>query len=95
MLTYDLEEKSFVELEPSNFNTEYFEKGSFPTIPFNMALKESELLGAGSPYNNEESDIDISDEESEMDPYDQFSLELDKLFQHCLEAKNINKQSQK
>lgn len=60
-----------------------------------MSLKESEQLGAGSPYINEESDLDMSDEESVMDPYEQFSIELEKLFLHCLETQNVSRRPHK
>ena len=70
LLTYDTEEKCFSDLEEDKYNQEFFEKGSFVTIPFNMVLQDSELLGAGSPYPNEESDVDIEDDESMVDPYD-------------------------
>lgn len=73
LLTYDSEEQGFKPMKPENFNTEYFIKGGFPNIPFNLSLKEAELLGANSPFTQEESDIDISDDESVQDPFDQFS----------------------
>jgi len=95
MLQYNGEKKAFEELKTDAYNTEFFVKGAFANVPFNMALKESELLGAGAPVSNEESDIDESDEESVQDPFDQFSVELDKLFSHCLEIQFTNKRPNK
>jgi len=88
MLTFDAENKEFVETESEN--SEMFKKGSIAYIPREIALKESEYLGATSPYNNEESDLDVSDEESDADPLEEFNQELRELFMTCQATQKVS-----
>jgi len=82
LFTYDTENKEFVETD--QISPELFVKGKLAYIPRELQLKDTELLGACSPYNQEESDLDVSDEESDVDPLEEFSQELSDLFSNCL-----------
>jgi len=77
-MTFDTENKEFVETDKTN--TELFEKGTLAYLPREMQLKEHELIGACSPYNQEESDLDMSDDDEEIDPLDEFQMEMQDLF---------------
>jgi len=49
LLTYDSKEKVFKDVETNQYNLDYFEKGVLVYIPYDMSLKESELLGGVLP----------------------------------------------
>lgn len=84
MLAFDNEGKTFETIEARKYNLEYFEKGAFCILPYEMTRKESEMLGSTLQTNQEESDLEMSDEEEEKDPFDEFSQEVGDLFVQCL-----------
>lgn len=92
LLAYDNDANKFVAIEADKFNQEYFEKGSFSYIPRDLALKDSELIGAGNPFDDEEeSGLDTGIPE---DPPDQEEIayeETEALFKDCFQTQEVNK----
>ena len=84
-MKYNQEERAF---EQSNeTNKELFEKGNIAYVPMNLMLKESELIGAENPYNDDalsdkELDFFIEDE---SEPFDDFKREIEDLFATCIQ----------
>lgn len=78
-----------------NFNQDFFIKGTFTNPPYDRRLNETELMGARVNYDKEESELDLSEEEEEEDPFEQFSVEVNDLFDNCLENKKMSGISQK
>ena len=95
LLAYDNDEKKFVPIEADKFNQEYFEKGSFSYIPRDLALRDSELIGAGNPFEDEEeSGLDTGIPE---DPPDQEEIayeETEGLYKDCIQTQEVNKRGQ-
>ena len=69
LLNYNAEEKQFKPIEEDQSNQDYFVKGIIAYVPRDMTLTKQEHLGASTHQPAEESDLDISDEDSEVDPF--------------------------
>lgn len=89
MLTYDTEDKKFKLMDEDQTNQDYFIKGIIAYVPRDITLAKSEYLGAPSHQPGEESDLDISDEESEIDPFQEFQQETKDLFSQCLATQKV------
>ena len=81
MYIYDRDEKDFIDLPKAKYQTEFFEKGAYNILPYELKIKESGLLGKGIPNtNDEESDL-VSDEEDSIDPQEDFERQWVELFE--------------
>ena len=85
LYTYNADKEEFEEAQASEYNTDYFEKGLIPYVPREAILKESEWLGAGSPFHEEESDLEEQSDEELNDPLADFTKELEDLFLNFLQ----------
>lgn len=85
LYTFNADEEKFGEAQASEYNTDYFEKGLIPYVPREAILKESEMLGAGCPFQEEESDLEEQSDDELEDPLADFTKELDDLFQNFLQ----------
>lgn len=82
-MKYDEETHNFYISKDTN--EEFFKNGNIAYLPLNLRLKDSELLGAGSPYNDDViSDLSFNDDESDGDPFLEFKKEMEDLFQTCI-----------
>ena len=92
LLAYDNDAHKFVAIESYKFNQEYFEKGSFSYIPRDLALKDSELIGAGNPFDDEEeSGLDTGIPEDPPDLEEIAYEETEALFKECFQTQEVNK----
>ena len=79
MRRYNPEKKRFEEVKPEEYETNLFEKGVISFVPRDLALGKHELLGSSLP-DEVESELEESDDESEADPLEDFTQEVEDLF---------------
>ena len=92
LYTYDAEEKQFVPFDADHTN-DFFDEGGFSIVTRDMALKESERLGAPA-LKDEESDLSEGGEESDADPKEEFRAECSDLFGEILQEQGFKQKTQ-